>query len=206
MHIHHSIEDEDGNNLFEDRNDLRGMSLSKLAYQFLGGLISHAPALAALSAPSVNSYKRLVVGRSLSGATRAPAHITYGPDNRSAMVRVPAGRLELRLPDSGSNPYLVTAAMIAAGLDGIERNLDPGEPRRENLYALSGEELKEKGIELLPHTLNEACDALEADGVIREALGTDFTQEFIEIKRQEWDDYNRHVSDWEVARYLEFWS
>lgn len=206
MHIHHSIEDEDGNNLFEDRNDLRGMSLSKLAYQFLGGLISHAPALAALSAPSVNSYKRLVVGRSLSGATWAPAHITYGPDNRSAMVRVPAGRLELRLPDSGSNPYLVTAAMIAAGLDGIERNLDPGEPRRENLYALSGEELKEKGIELLPHTLNEACDDLEADGVIREALGTDFTQEFIEIKRQEWDDYNRHVSDWEVARYLEFWS
>jgi glutamine synthetase len=154
----------------------------------------------------VNSYKRLVVGRSMSGATWAPAHITYGPDNRSAMVRVPRGRLELRLPDSGANPYLVTATLIAAGLDGVERNLDPGEPRRENLYALSGEELTEKGIGLLPNTLGEACDALEADDIIRKALGTDFVDEFIEIKRREWDDYNRHVSDWEVEQYLEFWS
>jgi glutamine synthetase len=206
MHIHHSINDREGKNLFTDENDPKGMGLSKLAYQFLGGLMEHAPALAALAAPSVNSYKRLVVGRSLSGATWAPAHISYGPDNRSAMVRVPFGRLELRLSDSGANPYLVTAALIAAGLDGVDRDLDPGEPRRENLYELSGEELKEKGIGLLPHTLNEACDALEADDTIRDALGADFVGEFIEIKRQEWDEYNRHVSDWEVERYLEFWS
>jgi glutamine synthetase len=206
MHIHHSIGDDDGTNLFEDEDDPRGMALSKLAYSFLGGIIAHAPALTALAAPSVNSYKRLVVGRSLSGATWAPAHISYGPDNRSAMVRVPPGRLEFRLPDSGSNPYLVTAALIAAGLDGIEHDLDPGEPRTENLYALSSEELKEKGIQLLPHTLNEACDALEDDSVVCKALGMDFVREFIEIKRQEWDNYNRHVSDWEVERYLEFWS
>ncbi len=206
MHIHHSIGDEDGTNLFEDEDDPRGMALSKLAYSFLGGIIAHAPALTALAAPSVNSYKRLVVGRSLSGATWAPAHISYGPDNRSAMVRVPPGRLELRLSDSGSNPYLVTAALIAAGLDGIEHDLDPGEPRTENLYALSSEELKEKGIQLLPHTLNEACDALEDDSVVCKALGMDVVQEFIELKRQEWDNYNRHVSDWEVERYLEFWS
>jgi glutamine synthetase len=206
MHIHHSISDDSDENLFEDEGDPQGMRLSKLAYQFLGGLVAHAPALTALAAPSVNSYKRLVVGRSLSGATWAPAHISYGPDNRSAMVRVPPGRLELRLSDSGSNPYLVTAALIAAGLDGIKRDLDPGKPRRENLYALSGEELKEKGIDLLPHTLSEACDALEADGVICKALGMEFTQEFIELKRQEWDNYNRHVSGWEVDRYLEFWS
>lgn len=206
MHIHHSINDGDGKNLFTDDGDPQGMGLSKLAYSFLGGLMEHAAALTALAAPSVNSYKRLVVGRSLSGATWAPAHVSYGPDNRSAMVRVPHGRLELRLSDSGANPYLVTAALIAAGLDGVDRELDPGEPRRENLYALSGEELKEKGIELLPHTLNEACDALESDAVIRKALGTDFVEEFIEIKRQEWDDYNRHVSDWEVEQYLEFWS
>lgn len=182
------------------------MGLSELAYKFLGGLMDHAPALTALAAPSVNSYKRLVVGRALSGATWAPAHISYGPDNRSAMVRVPFGRLELRLSDSGSNPYLVTAALIAAGLDGIDHDLDPGEPRTENLYDLSGEELGEKGIDLLPHTLNQACDALEADEVICQALGTEFVGEFIEIKRQEWDNYNRHVSDWEVERYLEFWS
>ena len=206
MHIHHSIGNGDGTNLFEDEDDPRGMALSKLAYGFLGGIIAHAPALTALAAPSVNSYKRLVVGRSLSGATWAPAHISYGPDNRSAMVRVPPGRLEFRLSDSGSNPYLVTAALIAAGLDGIERDLDPGAPRTENLYALSSEELKEKGIELLPHTLNEACDALEDDSVVCKALGMDFVREFIEIKRQEWDNYNRHVSDWEVDRYLEYWS
>ena len=206
MHIHHSINDDGGVNLFTDENDPRDMGLSDLAYKFLGGLVAHAPALTALAAPSVNSYKRLVVGRSLSGATWAPAHVSYGPDNRSAMVRVPFGRLELRLSDSGSNPYLVTAALIAAGLDGIEGDLDPGEPRTENLYDLSGEELGEKGIDLLPHTLNQACDALEADGVICKALGTEFVQEYIEIKRQEWDNYNRHVSDWEVERYLEFWS
>ena len=206
MHIHHSINDDSGVNLFTDENDPKDMGLSDLAYKFLGGLVAHAPALTALAAPSVNSYKRLVVGRSLSGATWAPAHVSYGPDNRSAMVRVPFGRLELRLSDSGSNPYLVTAALIAAGLDGIERDLDPGEPRTENLYDLSGEELKDKGIDLLPHTLNQACDALEADGVICKALGTEFVQEYIEIKRQEWDNYNRHVSDWEVERYLEFWS
>jgi len=206
MHIHHSINNDSGANLFMDENDPKGMGLSELAYKFLGGLMAHAPALTALAAPSVNSYKRLVVGRSLSGATWAPAHISYGPDNRSAMVRVPFGRLELRLSDSGSNPYLVTAALIAAGLDGIERDLDPGEPRTENLYDLSSEQLGEKGIELLPHTLNQACDALEADSVICKALGTEFVQEYIEIKRQEWDNYNRHVSDWEVERYLEFWS
>jgi len=206
MHIHHSIGDADGTNLFEDEDDPRGMALSKLAYSFLGGIIAHAPALTALAAPSVNSYKRLVVGRSLSGATWAPAHVSYGPDNRSAMVRVPPGRLELRLSDSGSNPYLVTAALIVAGLDGVEHDLDPGEPRTENLYDLSSEELKEKGIRLLPHTLNEACDALEDDSVVCKALGMDFVQEFIELKRQEWDNYNRHVSDWEVERYLEFWS
>ena len=206
MHIHHSISDREGNELFADEDDPRGMGLSEFAYNFLGGLIHHAPALAAIAAPSVNSYKRLVVGRSKSGATWAPAHVTYGPDNRSAMVRVPYGHLELRLPDSGCNPYLVTAAMIAAGLDGVEKELEPGDPRRESLYALSGEQLVERGIGLLPRSLDEACDALEEDAVIREALGEGFTEEFVEIKRQEWDDYSRHVSDYEISRYLEFWS
>jgi len=102
-----------------------GMGLSTMAYQFLAGVLTHARAFCAVAAPTVNSYKRLVVGRSLSGSTWAPAYIAYGDNNRTACVRVPHGRLEVRLPDSGCNPYLVSAALIAAGLDGIDRKLDP---------------------------------------------------------------------------------
>jgi glutamine synthetase len=112
--------------------------------------------------PTVNSYKRLVVGRSLTGATWAPAYISYGDNNRSAMVRIPHGRLELRLPDGACNPYLATAAVIAAGLDGIERNLDPGAPHNENLYDLQPRELKRRH-RVLPQNLHEALLALEKD-------------------------------------------
>ena len=114
-----------------------GMGLSKLAYHFTAGLLAHAPALTALCNPTVNSYKRLVVGRSLTGATWAPAYISYGDNNRSTMVRVPGERIELRLPDGACNPYLATAAVIAAGLDGVERELSPGAPANENLYEWS---------------------------------------------------------------------
>jgi glutamine synthetase len=203
MHIHLSIGDEKNKNLFMDDGDKRGMGLSKLGYQFLAGLLAHAPALTAVAAPSVNSYKRLVVGRSLSGATWAPAYITYGDNNRTSMVRIPYGRLEMRLPDSGCNPYLITAAVIAAGLDGIDRNLDPGEPDNTNLYELSREELNRRGIKVLPQNLNEAIACLDADPVIRAALGV-AADEFISLKRMEWVEYQRHVSDWEVKRYLEF--
>ena len=120
-----------------------------------------------MCAPSVNSYKRLVVGRALSGATWAPAYITYGNNNRTACVRVPYGRLELRLPDGSMNPYLATAAILAAGMDGVERKLDPGAPINENLYEWSPEKLKQSGIKLLPQNLNEALDAFEADTVLR---------------------------------------
>ena len=112
-----------------------------MAYHFLGGMLAHARALAAICAPTVNSYKRLVVGRALSGATWAPAYIAYGDNNRTACVRIPGGRLELRLPDSGCNPYLAPAAVVAAGLDGIDRKLDPGEPNNLNLYELSAQQL-----------------------------------------------------------------
>src|SRR5581483_1513159 len=128
LHMHISLADEHNKNLFHAADDLRGLGLSPLGYQFLGGLLAHAPALTAFAAPSVNSYKRLVVGRSFSGATWAPAYISYGNNNRTSMVRVPYGRLELRLADSSCNPYLATAAVIVAGLDGIDRQLDPGEP------------------------------------------------------------------------------
>ncbi|WP_372737614.1 type III glutamate--ammonia ligase [Neptunomonas sp.] len=204
MHFHLSITDKAGKNLFNDDSDVNGMGLSKMAYHFTAGLLHHAKALCAFAAPTVNSYKRLVVGGSASGATWAPAYIAYGDNNRSAMVRIPYGRLEFRLPDSSCNPYLVHAALIAAGLDGIERELDPGEPKNVNLYALTDDELKEQGIDILPQNLNEALDALEADKIFVELLGEEIVSEFIKVKRNEWVDYSRHVSDWELKQYAEF--
>ncbi len=201
MHIHMSLSDGQ-QNLFSDDSDPRGLGLSKIAYHFLGGLLAHAPALTAICAPTVNSYKRLVVGRALSGATWAPAYISYGDNNRSSMVRIPGGRLEFRLADSSCNPYLATAVALAAGLDGMAKQLDPGEPQNVNLYDFSLEELAQKGIHTLPQNLNEAIAALESDPVITEALGV-LAAEFIDLKRMEWVEYMRHVSDWEVERYLE---
>jgi len=202
MHMHMSIGDGE-RNLFSDKKDPRGLELSTLAYQFLGGLLAHAPALTALCAPTVNSYKRLVVGRSLTGATWAPAYITYGDNNRSSMIRIPKGRLELRLPDGAANPYLATAAVIAAGLDGIDRQLDPGNPQNTNLYQWSEQALADAGIGLLPQNLGSALDALEEDTLICDGLGP-VSQEFLKLKRMEWLEYQRHVSDWEIKQYLEF--
>ena len=203
MHMHMSIGD-GKKTLFQDDSDKTGHGLSKLAYHFLGGLLAHAPAICALAAPTVNSYKRLVVGQSLTGATWAPAYISYGNNNRSTMVRIPYGRLELRLPDGGCNPYLTTAAVIAAGLDGIKCELDPGAGNGDNLYDYSAAQLKAKKIGILPQNLNLALDAFEADKVIRDALGDGLSSEFLTLKRAEWIEYMRHVSDWEIKRYVEF--
>jgi glutamine synthetase len=202
MHMHMSIGDGQ-RNLFEDKSDPRGLKLSQLGYQFMAGLLKHAAALTAVCAPTVNSYKRLVVGRSLTGATWAPAYVSYGDNNRSSMLRGPGGRIELRLPDGGCNPYLATAAVIAAGLDGIDHQLDPGEPNNENLYDLSQQEIRDRGIDVLPQNLSLALDALEADAVVMAALGP-AGEEFIKLKRMEWLEYMRHVSDWETRTYLEF--
>ncbi|MEN9986211.1 MAG: hypothetical protein RI925_1713 [Pseudomonadota bacterium] len=202
MHMHMSIGDGE-RNLFADASDAHGLGLSALAYHFLAGILVHAPALAALCAPTVNSYKRLVVGRSLTGATWAPAYISYGDNNRSSMVRIPGGRLELRLPDGACNPYLATAAVIAAGLDGIDRQLNPGAPHNQNLYQLSPEQLHAAGIGILPQNLHEALTALEQDSVLRQALGP-VIDEFLSLKHMEWVEYMRHVSDWEINSYLEF--
>lgn len=203
-HFHISIGDGRNGNLFRDDKDKRGLGLSKMGYDFLGGLLAHARGLTALCAPTVNSYKRLVVGRALSGATWAPAYVTYGDNNRTCMVRVPYGRLELRLPDGSTNPYLATIGILAAGMDGVERKLDPGEPNNTNLYEWSAEALKDAGIDVLPQNLNESLDALEADDVLMDALGRDLGSEFLRLKRMEWVEYQRHVSAWEVERYLEF--
>jgi glutamine synthetase len=203
-HFHLSLGDGTARNLFHDDSDKRGLGLSKTGYYFLGGLLAHARGLTALCAPSVNSYKRLVVGRALSGATWAPAYIAYGNNNRTCTVRVPYGRLELRLPDGSCNPYLATIGILAAGLDGIANKLEPGEPNNTNLYDWSHEQLKEAGIKVLPQNLNEALDALDDDRVLTEAVGSELSQEFLRLKRMEWVEYQRHVSSWEVERYLEF--
>lgn len=202
-HFHISLGDASTPNLFLDRSDRHGLGLSQMGYWFVGGLLAHARALAAVCAPTVNSYKRLVVGRSLSGATWAPAYIAYGNNNRTACVRIPYGRIEFRLPDGAMNPYLATAAILRAGLDGIDRQLDPGDPMNINLYELGTEQIKAKGIGLLPQSLNEALDALGQDEVVRAAIGADLAQEFLSLKRMEWVEYSRHVSDWETGRYLE---
>ena len=204
MHIHCSLADADGRNIFHDDADGNGLGLSKLAYHFLGGIMAHARALTALMAPTVNSYKRLVVGNTVSGATWAPAFIAYGDNNRTAMVRAPYGRIEIRTSDSSMNPYLGTAALIAAGLDGIDRALDPGAPKNVNFYGHSLEEIAQMGVGLLPQTLAEALDALEADPLFATALGDGVIREFLTLKRSEWSEYHRHVSDWEVERYLSF--
>ena len=203
MHMHMSIGD-GKKSLFHDDSDKTGHGLSKLAYHFMAGILAHAPALTALAAPTVNSYKRLVVGRSLTGATWAPAYISYGNNNRSTMVRIPYGRLELRLPDGASNPYLTTAAVIAAGLDGVKRELSAGPGTADNLYDNSPAQLKQHGIGILPQNLNEAIRAFEEDTVIRDALGNSLSEEFIMLKDMEWVEYMRHVSDWEIKRYAEF--
>jgi len=202
-HFHISLGNAQNRNLFMDANDPQGLKLSEMAYFFLGGLLKHARALAAVCAPTVNSYKRLVVGRALSGATWAPAYIAYGDNNRTSCVRIPGGRLEMRLPDAGCNPYLATAAIVAAGMDGVQKRLHPGKPNNSNLYESTPEELQKLGVGLLPQNLLEAVQALEADEVVREGLGPELAAEFIQLKRMEWTEYARHVSDWETDRYLE---
>lgn len=204
MHIHCSIADTDGKNIFYDKTDKNGMGLSPLAYHFTAGILTHARALTALLAPSVNSYKRLVVGRTASGTTWAPVFVAYGDNNRTAMVRIPYGRIELRVGDSGMNPYLAQAALIAAGLDGIDRKLDPGPPQNINFYALTADEIAARKIDVLPQSLGESIKALSESELFRTTLGAQFVDEFVNLKREEWIDYHRHVSDWETKRYLSF--
>ncbi len=202
--MHMSAGKKFGDNAFEDKTDPRGMDLSPMAYHFLGGLLAHAPGLTAIAAPCVNSYKRLVSRGSRSGATWAPVNIAYGNNNRTAFVRVPGGRLELRVPDASANPYLLTAAIIYAGLDGIACKLEPGLPCNDNLYQLSFAELAARGIRRLPASLAGALDALEVDAVLCAGLGSPFVDEFQKLKRIECDDFLATISPEELRRYVDF--
>ncbi|MGD8967661.1 MAG: type I glutamate--ammonia ligase, partial [Anaerolineae bacterium] len=202
MHTHQSLFDAQGRNLFYDPDD--NYHLSRLAYNFIAGQMEHARALAAVVAPTVNSYKRLTPGY------EAPVYICWAQLNRSSLIRVPAHgaetsatRIELRCPDPSTNPYLAFSAMLAAGLDGIERDLMPPAPVNEDVYHFDQVDLDARAIDTLPGTLAEALDALERDQVIQDALGPDISDVFMRAKRAEWGEYRIQVTDWELERYLE---
>jgi glutamine synthetase len=208
-HFHMSLW-RDGENAFEcdPADDPRGLGLSDLAYNFIGGLKAHAKAYIALTAPTVSSYKRLVVG-TRSGSSWAPVYVSYGYNNRTQMLRVPAaGRVEDRTVDGSCNPYLGAAAVLAAGLDGIENGLDAGEPTTElNLHELTDERRRELGVEMLPANLLDATRELEQDDVLRAALGTtdreDYVDYFVRTKQAEFTEWHDQVTQWEVDRYLQ---
>jgi len=201
-HCHTSLWDPaNRTNLFLDEKDENG--LSRLAYWFTGGVLRHARALAAITSPLVNSYKRLVRGAPRSGASWAPVYITYGGNNRTQMIRIPGpGRIENRVVDGAANPYLTLTVLLAAGLDGIENKIDPGVRNDDNLYEVSEDQLRERGIGFLPTTLSEALDYLEKDQVLIDALGGTYADYYIQAKREEWRQYNQSVSQWELDRYL----
>ncbi|MEN4018974.1 MAG: type I glutamate--ammonia ligase [Methanobacterium sp.] len=198
MHCHQSLF-KDGENLFYDPDT--PTQLSKEAMYFMGGLLKHSPALTAICAPTINSYKRLVPGY------EAPVYVAYGLKNRSTLVRIPASRgkgtrIELRMPDPSCNPYLAFATMLEAGLDGIKNKIDPGEPTEIDVFEKSIEELKELGIGVLPSSLWEAYHALEKDEVVKSTLGDHIYTKFMDIKKKEWDDYRIQVFDYELDKYL----
>jgi glutamine synthetase len=204
MHCHQSIFDREGNNLFFDPQD--EYHLSELAHGFIAGQLAHARAFCAVTAPTANSYKRLVPGY------EAPVYLAWAQRNRSALIRIPrytpgrdkAVRAELRCPDPSANPYLAFTAMIAAGLDGIDRGMTPPKPLNNvNIYHLTDEERKKQKIGSLPASLREALVELEGDKVIRGALGEGVHEAFATAKYAEWDDFRMHVTDYEVERYLE---
>ncbi|KAM3114893.1 type III glutamate--ammonia ligase [Phormidesmis sp. 146-33] len=195
-----------GENLFSDRQDSRHCGLSKLGYQFIAGVLRHAPAICAVIAPTVNSYKRLIARGSMSGFTWAPIYICYGNNNRTNMLRIPlgGGRVECRAADISSNPYLGAAMILAAGLEGIQEDLDPGEPHTENMYTCTPAELANMGIKTLPRTLGEAIEAFAIDPLSQSVMGSLMHKTYIDFKTQEWFEYHNHVSDWETQRYLKF--
>ncbi|MCZ6667272.1 MAG: type III glutamate--ammonia ligase [Gammaproteobacteria bacterium] len=206
-HYNMSLASADGSNLFiADKDDPRGCGLSELGYHFIGGVLKHLPAIQAVSAPTVNSYKRLIVKGSTSGYTWAPCFVSYGNNNRTNTIRIPGGggRVELRSADSACNPYLGMAMMIAAGLEGIRDKVDPGEPHRENLYYKSDAERLAAGVVWLPRTLDEAVTAFAEDSLSRSVFGKVMFNAWVEKKRAEWLSYLNHVSDWERDRYLKF--
>lgn len=198
MHTNMSLS-KDGKNLFADENDPLG--LSREAYNFIAGIMEHIKGMTAITNPLVNSYKRLVPG------FEAPVYIAWSATNRSPLIRIPAGRgestrVELRSPDPSCNPYLTLAVCLAAGLDGIKRNLNPQKAVDYNIFHMTDEERKKAGIQCLPGTLLEAIEALEQDEFIKNVLGEHIAANYIKAKKAEWLSYRSQVTEWEINQYL----
>ncbi len=196
-HIHNSLWQGDAN-VFAEGGDDGG--LSPLGYNFLAGVLSHGKGLAALCAPTVNSYRRLGAGMTTSGSTWSPRYISYGGNNRSHLIRIPEpGRFECRMVDGSANLYLAMAGMLAAGLEGMEKQADPGQRIDENLFA-RGEEFST--LETIPQSLHEAITALKQDSLLMNTLGDMAARTFIDFKTKEWNDFNGQITSWEMAKYV----
>ena len=202
-HVHVSLWDNVGKtNLFKDepKEEEPESELSPLGYQFIGGVLESASALCAFTNPAINSYKRINALNTRSGATWSPNTITYGGNNRTHMIRIPdIGRFEFRLADGATNPYLLSAAIIAAGLDGIDRKLDPGERAEYNSYTESGKDEAKR----LPNNLLDALRSLEANSVLKQSLGESFVGSYLKLKYQQWNRFCNHVTDWELDNTLD---
>jgi glutamine synthetase len=199
LHFHLSLTNEAGQAVMADAGGPMGLSATGL--QFAAGLLEHGDALAALCAPTVNSYKRLAVSESASGTTWSPVWKAAGDNNRTCLVRTVAGRIEWRLPDPSCNVYAALAATLAAGLDGIDRELPAPQAVDADLYQrhASGEPLPAR----LPRDLHDALGALRSDAILRDDLGEAFCEQFLALKQAEWDAYAQQVSDWELLRYAD---
>ncbi|WP_423924756.1 type I glutamate--ammonia ligase [Candidatus Palauibacter sp.] len=200
MHTHQSLF-ADGKNIFHDAD--ADYELSDVMLHYIGGLKKHARAIAAVSNPIVNSYKRLVPGY------EAPISIAWSQRNRSPMIRIPdqrgmGTRAEFRMPDPACNGYLALAVQLAAGLDGIENKIDPGPPLDTNVWRLSDEERERIGLEVLPANLGEAVAELEANEVMKDALGDHIFEQFVSRKKAEWSEYVAQVSEWEIDQYIDY--
>jgi glutamine synthetase len=199
-HVHMSVWDKSGTqNMFLDKTD--EMGLSAQGYNFLGGIMKHAEGMAAITNPTVNSYKRINAPRTLSGATWSPNTVTWTGNNRTHMVRVPGkGRFEMRLPDGAANPYLLQAVILAAGLDGIDTNAHPGPRYDIDMYQL-GHTVKD--APRLPLNLLDAIRGFDQDTGLKAALGEEFSEAYIKLKTAEWNHYAAHLTDWERAQTLD---
>lgn len=198
MHVHQSLFKDDENAFYDPDDEL---GLSEVAYHYMGGILKHAPALAAITNPVINSYKRLVPGY------EAPVYISWSAQNRSALIRVPSARgvgtrIELRNPDPAANPYLAMAVMLKAGLDGIKNKIEPGEQTIDNIYAMGESERQARSIDSLPSDILEAVNNLAEDQILRDTLGEHIFEHFVEAKMIEWDVYRTQVHDWELDQYL----
>jgi len=198
-HVHCSLW-KDGKNLFEDGND--GLGLSRTAYNFIGGVMNAAQELCSITNPTVNSYKRINAPVTLSGATWSPNTVTYAGNNRTHMIRIPgSGRFEFRLADGAANPYLLPAALLAAGLDGIAKGIDPGKPLHINMYEEGHKAPAD--TKKLPLNLLDALRLTAKSELLRRELGGEFVDSYVKLKNKDWDDYSRQLTAWERANTLD---